>query len=269
MTGREEHAFTSVDEQADPRAWVELLDRVRAEPQYAAYKARLAELLQPKEGGRYLDVGSGTGSDALALATRYGAEAVGVDVSETMVEEARRRGLEAHVAPAEALPFPDGAFDGAWADRTVQHLADPHGALAEMARVTRPGGRLVVADPDYETQVVDVEDQELARRILRFRADHLLRNGTLAHRMGGLFVAAGLRDVVLEAVPIVLRDPSSLDNAMGLRTWAATAHDRGLLDEKDVLAWERQLDEAIRNERFVYAFSIFIAAGTKPETGYG
>jgi len=42
---------------------------------------------------------------------------------------------------------------------------------------------VVVVDPDYDTQVVDVEDQTLARRVLRFRADRLLRNGTLAHRM--------------------------------------------------------------------------------------
>jgi SAM-dependent methyltransferase len=259
-----EHAFTSVDEQADPQFWVDVLDRVRAEPQYAAYKARVAELLQPKAGGRYLEIGTGTGDDALALASRYGVEVVGVDVSQTMVEEARRRGLrEVHVARAESLPFADGSFDGAWADRTFQHLEDPQAALAEMVRVTGPGGRLVVADPDYDTQVVEVEDQDLARRVLRFRADHALRNGTLAHRMGGLFVAAGLADVIVEAAPIILRDPASLDNAMGLRTWAATAHERGLLDEQDVLAWERQLDDAIRKQRYLYAFSVFVTAGTK------
>lgn len=259
-----EHGFTSVDEQADPQSWIDVLDRARAEPQYAAYKARVAELLQPRAGGRYLEVGTGTGDEALALASRFGVEVVGIDVSETMVDEARRRGLEeAHVARAEALPFGDAAFDGAWADRTFQHLEDPPAALGEMVRVTRSGGRLVVADPDYDTQVVELEDQELARRVLRFRADHALRNGTLAHRMGGLFVEAGLSDVALEQVPIVLRDPRSLDNAMGLRTWAATAHERGLLAKEDVAAWERQLDDAIAQGRFVYAYAIFITAGTK------
>ena len=259
-----EHAFTSVDEQADPQAWVDVLDRVRAEPQYAAYKTRAVQLLQPKAGGRYLDVGSGTGSDALALASEYSVETVGVDVSQTMVEEARRRGLEAHVASAEALPFTDAAFDGTWADRTFQHLADPRTALAEMVRVTRPGGRVVVADPDYETQVVDVEDQELARRVLGFRADHLLRNGTLAHRMGGFFVQAELDDVLVEPATIVLRAPTALDGAMGLRSWAATAHERGVLAEEDVGAWERQLDAAIAEGRFLYSFTIFITAATKP-----
>ena len=263
MTERE-HAFTAVDEQPDPGAWVDVLDRMRREPAYAAYKARVAELLEPRAGGRFLEVGTGAGDDAIALASGSGVEVVGVDVSQTMVEEARRRGLaEAQVADAHALPFPDASFDGAWADRVFQHLAGPERALAELVRVTRTGGRIVVADPDYDTQVVDVPDQELARRVLRFRADDALRNGTLAHRMGGLLVRAGLTNVSVEAFTVVLRDPSALDSAMGLRTWAATAHGRGLLHADAVAAWEQGLDEAIAGGHFLYAFAVFVTAGTR------
>jgi SAM-dependent methyltransferase len=260
-----DHAFTAIDAQEDPSTWIEILDRVRREPAYAAYKRRVAELLEPAKGGRYLEVGTGTGADALELATRFEAHVTGVDVSRAMVGEARRRGLrDALVAPAEALPFEDARFDGCWADRVFQHLADPEAALAEMVRVTRPGGRLVVADPDYDTQVVDVADQDLARKVLGFRADHALRNGTLAHRMGGVFVRAGLTGVVVEAVPVVLRDPTSLDNAMGLRTWAEVAHGRGLLRGDEVEAWERAIDEAVAGGHFLYAFSVFVTAGRAP-----
>lgn len=260
-----EHAFTAVDDQEDPSAWIEVLDRVRSEPAYAAYKLRLGDLLGTVPGGRYLDVGAGTGNDALELAARFDVEVAGVDSSARMVEEARRRGMrEAVVADAHALPFADASFDGAWADRTFQHLADPETALAELVRVTRPGGRIVVADPDYDTQVVDVADRELARRVLRFRADHALRHGTLAHRMGGLFVHAGVVDVSVDATAVVLRDPEALDNAMGLRSWAATAHERGLLAAEDVPAWERALDEAIADGHFLYAFTVFLTAGTRP-----
>ena len=264
MPKRPEHGFTAVDEQSDPSAWIEVLDKARREPAYAAYKARIAELLQPVEGGRYLEVGVGTGADALALASAHGVAVVGVDSSQTMVDEARRRGLrEALVADAASLPFDDAGFDGSWADRTFQHLAEPEAALAEVVRVTKPQGRVVIADPDYETQVVDIPDLDLARRVLRFRADHLLRNGTLAHRMAGLVARAGLVDVAVEAVPVVLRDPAAIDNAMGLRTWAATANERGFLEPEDVTEWERMIDEAITEGRFLYAFSIFVTAGTK------
>jgi SAM-dependent methyltransferase len=262
---RPEHAFTAVDEQEEPSSWIGVLDRLREEPEYAAYKRRIVELLEPVSEGRYLDVGTGTGTDALALASGLGVEVVGVDVSRTMVDEARRRGLrEAHVARAEALPFADASFDGCWADRTFQHLAEPEIALAEMVRVAKPGGRVVVADPDYDTQVVDVADQHLARRVLSYRADHALRNGTLAHRMGGLFARAGLTDVSVEGAPVVLRDPTALDNALGLRSWAAVAHERGLLDAADVARWEETFDCSIADGHFLYSFSLFLTAGTKP-----
>jgi SAM-dependent methyltransferase len=264
---RRRHAFTDVDAQADPTAWIDVLDKVRHDPLYAAYKRRAIELLDPQRGGRYLEVGTGTGADAIAVAERFGASVAGVDSSSAMVEEARRRGLaDALVADAHALPFDPDTFDGAWADRTFQHLADPPAALAELVRVTKPGGSIVVVDPDYETQVVDVPDQELARRVLLYRSDHALRNGTLAHQMGRLFAAAGLVDVRVEAIPIVLRDPTALDHALGLRDWATFAHEEGLVRAEEVGAWQQALDEAAAEGRFLYSFSIFITAGRKPAT---
>ena len=265
MKPRRQHAFTDVDATSDPTAWVEVLDVVRQEPLYAAYKRRIVELLDPRPDGRYLEVGTGTGSDALAFAERFGASVAGVDSSRVMIEEARRRGLaEAVVADAHALPFDPETFDGVWADRTFQHLADPVAALAELVRVTKPGGKIVVVDPDYDTQVVDVPDQGLARRVLRFRADFLLRNGTLAHQLGRLFVQAGLVDVQLEVFPIVLRDPTALDNALGLRDWATFAHEQGLIEAEEVRQWEQELDEAAAEGRFLYSFSLFATAGRKP-----
>jgi SAM-dependent methyltransferase len=259
-----EHAFTAVDAQADPSSWIEVLDKLRREPAYAAYKSRIGELLQPTESGRYLEVGTGTGADAVALAERFGVHVVGVDMSSTMIEEARRRGLDdAHVATAESLPFDPSSFDGCWADRMFQHLADPDPVLAEMVRVTKARGRVVVVDPDYDTQVVDVTDQELARRVLRFRADHVLRNGTLAHRMGGRFIRAGLTNVSVEAATVVLRDPTALDNAMGLRDWASAAHQRGFLESHEARAWEQMIDDAVAARHFLYSFTLFLTAGTK------
>src|SRR5262249_35430320 len=155
-------------------------------------------------------------------------------------------------------------FDGAWADRTFQHLADPRVALSELVRVLRPGGRLVVADPDYATQVVSIPDQDLARRVLRFRAEVGIRHGTLAHQMNRLFGQAGLADVHVEAVPVVLRDPAALDHALGLRHWARFAHERQLVERDEVRAWEAALDHAVAGGHFLYAFSVFVTAGRKP-----
>jgi hypothetical protein len=107
-------------------------------------------------------------------------------------------------------------------------------------------------------------DQDLARRVLGFRADHAIRNGTLAHRMGRLFADAGIVDVRPEEAPVVVRDPTALDNVMGLRDWARFACERGLVDGHEVEAWERALDEAAAAGCFRYSFSIFITAGRRP-----
>lgn len=265
MTGRRPvHGFTAVDRQGDPSAWIRCLDLLCREPFYAAYKARVAEMLAPKPGGLYLDVGGGTGDDALALASGARVRAVVLDAAMTMVSEARRRGLDtAVVGDGAALPFAAGVFDGYRADRTFQHLADPDTALSELVRVTRPGGRIVIVDPDYDTQVVDVADQALARRVLRFRADHGLRNGTIAHRMAGMFAMAGLQDVRSEGITLVVRDPTAVDNVMGLRTWAGSAHAHGLLSVEDAERWPLVLDDAIAAGCFLYAVTFFLTSGIK------
>jgi SAM-dependent methyltransferase len=256
------HPFADVDDQSDPDAWIGVLDRLRREPAYRAYKQRISELLNPTVGGRYLEVGVGTGADALDLIAEHECSVVGVDSSRTMVAEARRRGLvEVAAADAHSLPFSSSSFDGAYADRTFQHLARPATALAEMARVVRPGGTVVVADPDYGTQVVNIRDQELADRVLRFRAG--VGHGRLAHQMSRLFAEAGLSDVRVEAMPIVVRDPAALDNALGLRDWARLAADARILRPDDAGRWESALDEAARGGWFLYSFSVFLTVGRR------
>lgn len=259
------HGFTSVDTQPRPAEWVQVLDRLSAEPFYAAYKQRLREFLRAEPGELFLEVGAGTGDAAVALRSRCGVEVVAVDSSLTMIAQARNRGLpRAAVADGHRLPFAAGQFNGAWADRVLQHVAEPARVLDELLRVVRPGGRIALADPDYDTQVLDIEDQELARRVLRFRADAGLRNGALAHRHAGLLGARGLHDITVEARTLVVRDSSAADNVMGLRTWAHTAAARGYLDLKDADRFVAQFDDAVRAGRFTYAVTFFLTAGTLP-----
>ncbi|MFF0741503.1 methyltransferase domain-containing protein [Streptomyces sp. NPDC004111] len=261
------HGFTSVDTQPRPEEWVGVLDRLGAEPFYVGYKRRLRELLGASAGGLFLEVGAGAGDAALALRSD-GVRVVAVDSSLTMVGRARERGLGcAVVADGQRLPFAAGRFDGVWADRVVQHVAEPGLMLDELVRVVRPGGRIVLADPDYDTQVLDIEDQDLARRVLRFRADAGLRNGTLAHRHAGLFADRGLDDVAVEARTLVVRDPAAADHVMGLRSWAHTAAERGFLASVDADRFVAQFDDAVRAGRFTYAVTFFLTAGTVPGVG--
>ncbi len=262
--GRAAHGFTAVDTQKDPRAWVRCLDTLRRHPFYISYKKRVVELLSPRAGGTYLDVGAGTGDDARAIAEGAGATVVALDSSTVMMSAAARRGLPTVVvALAGRLPFGDATFDGCWSDRTFQHLCEPAAALGEIVRVTKARGRVVVADPDYGTQVLSFPDRELARRVLRYRAERGLRQGTLGHRMAALFTRSGLADVESEARTLVVRDAAALDNVLGLRTWAGPAHAAGELSPKEVATWERLFDETVAAGRFRWAVTFFLTAGTK------
>ena len=92
---------------------------------------------------RVLEVGCGRGELAERIAGELGAEVVGLDQSERMVALTRSRGVEALVGDVQELPFPDASFHAAVAAWMLYHVPDLDRGLAELARVLRPGGRLV------------------------------------------------------------------------------------------------------------------------------
>jgi SAM-dependent methyltransferase len=105
--------------------------------------ARFADLAGVHQGQRLLDVGCGPGALTAELVRRVGADAVSaVEPSASFAAAARERlpAVDIRPAPAEQLPFPDATFDAALAQLVVHFMADPVRGLAEMARVTRPGG---------------------------------------------------------------------------------------------------------------------------------
>jgi SAM-dependent methyltransferase len=124
--------------------------RARSAENSAAY---LLPRLRPTD--RLLDVGSGPGTITADLA-RLVAEVVAVEVTEEAAAltraELERQGVanaEVRVADVQSLDLTDDSFDVVHAHQVLQHLADPVGALREMARVTRAGGLVAVRDSDY------------------------------------------------------------------------------------------------------------------------
>jgi ubiquinone/menaquinone biosynthesis C-methylase UbiE len=131
------------------RFWVEA-------PHPFVTRERLHEALGPVAGQRLLEVGPGTGYYAIAMADRLGAAGHLdlLDVQQEMLDhtlrEAGRRGLAGRMTAtqgnAQALPYPDAAFDGAYIALTLGEVPDQVAALRELARVVRPGGRVVVGE---------------------------------------------------------------------------------------------------------------------------
>ena len=157
-----EAVWRGVPEGAEPEGFAErrafLLDHVRA-------------------GDRVLDLGCGDGAFAAAL-VQAGAAVTGVDVAAEAVRRARVRAPQARVeqvAEGAALPLAEDAFDVVWAGEVLEHVADLVGLLAEVRRVLRWGGTLLVTTPNLPRLAVALEALRGAplERRLDPRADHL------------------------------------------------------------------------------------------------
>jgi SAM-dependent methyltransferase len=234
-------------------------------------KLRTYDLLRVEPGHHLLDLGCGLGQDVQALAARVGkaGRVVGIDSSQTMITEASKRAagldlpVEFALGDAEHLEFAAGTFDGCRAERTLVHMKDPIQVLAEMARVVRPGGRVVVLDADWETLVVDVPDRTTTRRLINFLCDS---SGSrwIGRSLRGLFLQAGLTEVEVLADTLMLTDLRLANQVFALHETAAQAVAAGVVSIAESDLWLKDLERAHAAGRFFAAVTFFCASGQTP-----
>ncbi|GAA1727243.1 demethylmenaquinone methyltransferase [Microcella frigidaquae] len=113
----------------------------------ALWRIATVRAVDPQKGERVLDIAAGTGTSSAALA-KSGAEVIALDFSPGMVEEGRKRhpDLMFVQGDAEKLPFADGEFDAVTISFGLRNVQHPQVALAEMHRVLKPGGRVVICE---------------------------------------------------------------------------------------------------------------------------
>ena len=187
---------------------------------YDAFMGRYSILLSPlladlagvEAGQRAIDVGCGTGMLTAELVDRLGASSVSAaDPSEPFVAAMRDRFPEVDVqqAPAELLPYPDDAFDVALAQLVVLFMSDPGAGLAEMARVTRPGGVVAACVWDHAGGQGPLSlFWKAARDLDPSVEDESTLAGTGEGNLTALFTAAGLRDVVEDTLSVEVKHSS-------------------------------------------------------------
>jgi ubiquinone/menaquinone biosynthesis C-methylase UbiE len=270
-----EHMATqwgALDQATEPCAFIRYLDAVSALETIQLIRQRTYDLLQVEEGHLVLDVGCGLGDDVQALARRVGCtgRVVGVDCSETMVAEARKRvaGLnlpvELRVGDARHLEFAANTFDGCRAERVFVHLSRPEQVLGEMVRVARPGARLVVFDVDWETLVVDAPDRTITRKVLNFLCDS---SGSrwIGRQLRRLFLEAGLTEIGVLAETLVFTDYTEANRIFQLQETAAQAGAAWVVSSMQAKQWVTDLKQAQLARSFFAAATGFCVSGRKLE----
>jgi SAM-dependent methyltransferase len=125
---------------------------------HAEHLARYRLAAQLASGRKVLDAACGEGYGSAILAAAGADSVTGVDVDPKVVEHARAtHPADFAVADVAALPFGDDAFDLVVSFETIEHVPEPPAALAELARVLRPGGTLVISTPNKHEYLVDNE----------------------------------------------------------------------------------------------------------------
>ena len=187
---------------------------------YDRFMGRYSSLLSPQmadlagisEGQRVLDVGCGPGALTAELVARLGAASVAaVDPSEPFVEAARTRfpGVDVRQAPAEQLPYGDDSFDASVAQLVVHFMSDPVAGLAEMRRVTRPGGTIAACVWDHAGGRGPLSVfWRAASQLDPSAIDESQLAGARRGHLGELFDGAGIRQVELSTLSAPLRHAS-------------------------------------------------------------
>ena len=263
-------SFSEVDATPDAAPFIGALDDIAALPAVQRLRATANELLAIRLGHRLVDVGCGTGDQVRALAAAVGptGSVIGVDPSELLLAEARRRTgwragpVEFRLGDATHLDLDDASVDGARCERVFQHLADPAAAMAELVRVTRPGGRVVVIDTDWGMHAVHGADPAVTERVLAGWNDYL-STPLAGRRLPALFADAGLPAPVVAAETFTILDPQRATHSP-FPEMAAAASVAGSITADEAATWLTQLAEAARHGRFLWAATMFAVGATRP-----
>jgi len=227
-------------------------------------RALVLAALAPEPGDAILDVGCGPGFYVADLVSR-GTTVTGVDPSPAMLAIARQRAPGACLLEGTAtqLPVEDAAFDRALSVQVFEYVADVGGALAELRRVLRPGGRLVIWDIDWSTLSWHSRDGERMARMLSAWDRHLA-DPVLPRTLAATLHRADFADVQRHAhvFHTTAMDPETFGGNLPaiIRQYLSGLED---VDQVDATAWLDELHDQDARGEYSFAFTQFCFTATR------
>jgi ubiquinone/menaquinone biosynthesis C-methylase UbiE len=235
-------------------------------PGFQHYKTSILEMMNPQRESITADLGCGLGIDVRRLCTLVGPEGrpIGVDSSLTLIESARSMSkgfpaVEFVQADIQNLPFASGFLHSCKVDRTLQHVERPAGVLKEMFRTMCPDGRVVCAEPDWETFAIDDADHAMARQIAEIWSESF-RNPRIGRELRNLLEEAGFADVQVREALITTPSFESSEMVFDIaQTALRLAESSG---SEEPLAWLAKLRE--RDRQVCCSVTLVINFARKP-----
>lgn len=304
VIGEEEKEWKNPDSAHDPSSYVRYLDGIieGMQPSGPAldYKRQVNEMMHIKAGDSIIDIGCGTGSDVLSLskilstvgAGKNGGKVIGIDVSETMINEAKKRLLLSQEAQygnvevefitgdAQCLvdKIPSNSIDICRCDRSLQHIPNPIAAIQEMVRICKPHGvgRIVVSEPDWETLVIDCPppaatatstnsvdrrggNVATTRKIINHFCDTRV-NGWIGRQLPRLFSTADLVQVHVFPMTAPITDLHFIRRAY-LDKAVKIAIDAGVVSTEEASEWMSALESAHNAGLFFSTLTLYCVRG--------
>ena len=231
--------------------------------------------MQLKTGSVALDVGCGPGIDTVLLGEIVGptGKVLGIDFDQEMIVAADKQVEKAGVSgwvkhqhgDATHLPFENKHFDACRSERVFQHLFDPKQALAELWRVTKPGGWIVVVETDWSTLTIDAAETEILQKYLRIIVEDMHNSPYVARHLYALFRQQGLVDITLEGYVTPNTDYGLANWMLGFDEIDEYALENGKLTKGELQRLRSGFEEASARDEFYGSINMVMIAGRKPQ----
>jgi len=234
-------------------------------PDIVAARQAVVKALSLQAGQSVLDIGSGPGLLAYDMAQHVGSDGsiVGIDLADNMLESATKLcenlpWVQFENADAMSLPYADNRFDRLVSTQVYEYVSDLEGALAEFARVLKPGGYGVIVDTDWAFPYWNAVDTDIRDRVIDAWKAHCAQE-SVPLRLPAAISAASLQLTNLQALPILNTAYDERSFSYWLSTIiSAFSVGRNGLTQADVDRWIKDLQVLSKKSEYLFCINRYL-----------